>query len=139
MLAGENQLPRFRGPNAARVEPDHPGPQIAQSIIESVKGTKLEYERPLAQKLATGFHTCIEPCQLYIVEHQVSRVSRGDVDCGVPADVAASEGGEAGFAVAGEDPLLAVFVFEVANVEMRFLAVDDRWIAASRCVMVWDL
>ena len=60
----------------------------------------------------------------------------GDVDGGVPADVAASEGGDAGFAVAGEDPLLAVFILKVADVELRFVAADDRWDAASCCMMV---
>mgnify|MGYP007051714258 CR=1 FL=1 len=54
-------------------------------------------------------------------------VAAGDVDGGVPADVAASEGGDAGFAVAGEDPLLTVFVLKVADVKMRFALSQDWW------------
>ncbi|MCG6157712.1 hypothetical protein [Rubinisphaera margarita] len=56
------------------------------------------------------------------------RLGKSKPVCGVPADVAASEGGDAGFAVAGEDPLLAVLVRAVTDAEIRFIAVDDRWV-----------
>lgn len=79
-----------------------------------------------------------QPILLGGIQDQVVGRSRRDVDRGVPADVAASEGGDAGFAVAGENPLLTVFVLEVTDVDVRFFAVDDRWVATGCGVMVRD-
>jgi len=41
-----------------------------------------------------------------------------------------------GFSVVGEHPLLTVGILKVAEIEIRVIAVDDRWIAALNDVMV---
>lgn len=38
--------------------------------------------------------------------------------------------GGSGFAIAGKDPLLAMFVLKIADVAATFGAVDDWWVAA---------
>lgn len=79
---------------------------------------------------------CAEPLVLGRTQYPLSWWTCGDIDGDGPANVAASEGGDAGFAVSGEDPLLAIVVLEVADVEMGFLAIDDRWIATACGMMV---
>ena len=36
----------------------------------------------------------------------------------------------------GEHPLLTVWILKVADIEIRVIALDDRWIAALNVVMV---
>lgn len=57
---------------------------------------------------------------------------------GIPARIAASKLRLAGFSVESEDPLFAIGVLEVADVEVRVAARDNRRITASGNVMIRD-
>jgi hypothetical protein len=84
-------------------------------------------------------HAGREPLQFSLrqdhVKVQLVANLRYDVRLG-PAGVTATQLRSSGCAVASEDPLLAVCVFKIADVDVRIIALDDRRIAAGWGVVV---
>jgi hypothetical protein len=57
---------------------------------------------------------------------------------GIPPRVAASKLRLASFSVESEDPLFAIVVLEITNVEVRVAARDNRRITTSGSMMIRD-
>lgn len=86
-----------------------------------------------------GGEAGIQPLLFTRVEDQRWCRPFGDVDQIVPADVSATQRGNARCPISGENPLLAVTIFKVAEILVTFGVINDRWIAASWDVMIADL
>jgi 5-carboxymethyl-2-hydroxymuconate isomerase len=55
---------------------------------------------------------------------------------GIPPNIASAEFRLMRFLMVGENPLLAESVFEVTDVKIRVVAIDDRRIATPQAVVV---
>ncbi len=72
----------------------------------------------------------LKPELFFVSQNQIRNRPVCDVELRVPADIATSQNRFASPPVQCEDPLLAIRIFEVANVTILVTAIDDGRITA---------
>lgn len=73
-----------------------------------------------------------------MVQHEVSCWAIGYIDAGVPTNIASAKCGDACCSIVGEYPLVAVGIFEVADVQILVAAIDDWRIARGDSMAIAD-